>query len=115
MRYLTRLPDNFTRFYIVAQDSSISIPQSLELSKQSALLRLWPLSPVTDLINTLHVLNLQVRRIDRRPALDATPFHDIYFVEVYSKDPLPSQKDRIEESIERARNLGALIDLVGMW
>ncbi|KAF9044809.1 PDT-domain-containing protein [Hymenopellis radicata] len=107
--------DNFTRFYIISQDSSISIPQPSAATEQSALLRLRPVPPETDLINALQVLNLQVRRIDRRPALDAPPFHDIYFVEVYSKGVSPSWKDKIEKGRQRVQNLGAVIELVGLW
>ncbi|KAF9005077.1 Prephenate dehydratase-domain-containing protein [Cyathus striatus] len=116
---------NFTRFYILAQDENTHLPDFLEgQPERKALLQLQLLiSPTThkSLLDLLNLLELNIGRIDRRPSMVATPFQDIYFVELHGDRPdsipahCPDWKLRVQQSLERLKRAGGNANLLGIW
>ncbi|EUC66656.1 prephenate dehydratase [Rhizoctonia solani AG-3 Rhs1AP] len=93
---LTFIPVNFTRFIIL---SKVPLPTQLRLpTLQRAFLRcILPSSgkpsasnPIVTLSSIIRSIpnDLQVLRVDRRPSLCKTPFHDCAFLEVICQPPL---------------------------
>ncbi|TEB39281.1 PDT-domain-containing protein [Coprinellus micaceus] len=123
---------NYTRFFVLARDRDIEAPPApprLTNSRRKALFRILnkalrsTSSPNTGITAVLRGLpdDLEISRIDRRPAIGEVPFRDAYLIEVQSQmssDAVVGEADW-EELIEyfsnRVRGLGLSIDLVGNW
>lgn len=123
---------NYTRFFVLARDRNIEAPPSSTAapnSRRKALFRILNKAlsntsgPNTGITAVLRGLpdDLEISRIDRRPAIGEAPFRDAYLIEVQSRmspDAVVEEADW-EESIEyfsnRVRGLGLSIDLVGNW
>ncbi|KAK0208255.1 Prephenate dehydratase-domain-containing protein [Desarmillaria ectypa] len=109
---------NFTRFYVVAKPSN-DVPSRTE-RRTRALLRLSVdvTNKSASIMTLLAALRMNhISRVDRRPALDSVPFHDIYFVEINS---IAEQSQDIWESevgcaLERVRLSGGTGKLLGIW
>ncbi|KAH9969063.1 Prephenate dehydratase-domain-containing protein [Russula dissimulans] len=99
--------DNFTRFYIIANDASSPLPNTWSdgIRERNALIRLEVLqdcsesqgrrAPVTVTISgLLAALGLAVARIDRRPSTSGPreQFGSVYFVEVMDTERLDSSQ-----------------------
>ena len=70
----------------------------------------------------LYKLGLCALRIERRPSLHPTVFHDIYFVELQQEiypEPAASEKEgwikEVEEAVERVKVFAGEADLLGTW
>jgi hypothetical protein len=75
-----------------------------------------------NLLQLLDQLELTVVRIDRRPSLEATPFHDTYFIEVqqnsqnlHCTSESNNWSKEVENAVERLKRIGADINLAGLW
>jgi len=99
--------DNFTRFYIIANDASSSLPNTWSdgIEERNALIRVEVLqgcsesqgrrAPATVTISgLLAVLGLPVVRIDRRPSTSGPreQFGSVYFVEATDTERLDSSQ-----------------------
>jgi prephenate dehydratase len=128
---------NFTRFYIIATNYDYDVPPAFpRLSQKHALVRLSsqitaPPSTkegchVVGVTHLLTALNIRATRIDRRPSAHATPFHDVYFVELQEEDEkpdaesaivLPSNEwtEKVEQAMARVSQRGGEAQLLGVW
>ncbi|KAG8763930.1 hypothetical protein FRC11_008878 [Ceratobasidium sp. 423] len=99
---------NFTRFIIL---SKIPLPTQLRLpTLQRALLRCVlpsngkpsPSNPLVTLSSIIRTIpnDIQVLRVDRRPSLYKTPFHDCAFLEVICQPPV-TPGDRSPDAISQ--------------
>ncbi|KAG7450413.1 PDT-domain-containing protein [Guyanagaster necrorhizus] len=109
---------NFTRFYVVAKSSN-EVPSSTE-RRGRALLRLSVdvSNKSASIMTLLAALRINyISRIDRRPALDSVPFHDMYFVELNSiaEQSQDIWEREIEHGLERVRLAGGAGKLLGIW
>jgi hypothetical protein len=118
--------DNFTRFYILANDPSSPLPNTLDerIEERNALIRLEVLprtesqgAPVT-IADLLVVLRLPVERVDRRPSTSVPRerFGSVYFVEVMDNErsdgprSLPQQQPLLRHAGE-AETTGTNVSL----
>ncbi|KAI9513028.1 PDT-domain-containing protein [Russula earlei] len=137
--------DNFTRFYVLANDASSPLPNAWHdgSGERNALIRLEALpesesqssSPPT-ISGLLAALGLPAARIDRRPSTTVSRerFRSVYFVEVVdvmrSDGSRPSSqhsakvgrsaslspwKERVVAAVARAVESGGRADLLGTW
>lgn len=75
-----------------------------------------------NIMQLLTVLSKDIVRIDRRPALDSVPFHDIYFVEI-ERGVYPSGTELshtswssdLADSIDGVRTVGGDAIVLGIW
>ncbi|KAJ7046555.1 Prephenate dehydratase-domain-containing protein [Mycena alexandri] len=120
--WLTPLPGNFTRFYVISgtRDTELPPPPDPVPGKTRCLIRLssrtdaFPAPAITQLLTALAI---PVSRLDRRPQLENKRlFHDVYFAELgcgeSDSDAWPAD---IERGIERVRASGGEADLLGIW
>ncbi|KAG6337335.1 hypothetical protein ID866_1760 [Astraeus odoratus] len=118
---------NSTRFFIVTHGSNTTLPLSCELPVQKqALLRVSaPLVEATaeqastgvNLRKVINAFELDVLRIDRRPALCAPTFQDIYFFEIEDtekNDDLTWAK-KVLQVVKRVKCVGVEVSLLGHW
>ncbi|KIY72868.1 PDT-domain-containing protein [Cylindrobasidium torrendii FP15055 ss-10] len=103
------IKDNYTRFFIITTSECTAIPPIPSAEQTIALLRLT--GPIS---KCLAALELDITSIDRRPSLTGSPFQDTYFLEVFLPDAKMA-RHQIDNALERVRNTGAEIDLVGLW
>lgn len=114
--------DNLTRFYILARDDGVKTPP-LPSQFGHALLRI-PMEHFTiqsnspDISQLLSVLHMAIVRVDRRPSSKRVPYHNVYFVELESKQPPStniSWRKEVEQSLERVHQRGGDVHLIGLW
>ncbi|KAF8898639.1 Prephenate dehydratase-domain-containing protein [Infundibulicybe gibba] len=105
---------NFTRFYIVSNRSAATIPQD---ETGMALLRVYSApKSISNITFQLHILDLNVVRVDRRPAIDSIPFHDVYFLEVQEVTPSDLKwVDCLQEAVGRLHKRGLKAEIAGIW
>lgn len=117
---------NSTRFFILSHGSDRAFPPDRILPVQNqALIRIEPLSgsAVTqkskrvDIRRVINTLDLDILRIDRRPALHVPTFQDVYFLEVGS-DKKGGTVQWLEELLQGIGKLGYAgieASLLGHW
>ncbi|KAL0577336.1 prephenate dehydratase [Marasmius crinis-equi] len=128
---------NYTRFYVMAKNRKTTLPVVPVTPVSHALVRIHfgcPENNPGDITAAVKALELGVARIDRRPALNRTPFDDVYFVELRDSQARYANTngvdaggdigrmngktpwhERVEEAIERVRVLGGEVKLLGLW
>lgn len=142
---------NFTRFYVVANDPTSHIPlltSSISSNRRrQALIRVTikPLpassqskgaSLTPNIFECLASLppTLTPARVDRRPSLQAVPFQDVYFIELYERPEGSVEVDHdvresedgsergvgrwaedVQSGADRMNSLGAPARVLGTW
>ncbi|KAJ3812239.1 Prephenate dehydratase-domain-containing protein [Lentinula lateritia] len=106
---------NYTRFFILGKNPE-GRPPFKPLRPTHALIRVTPSKTCFDLAELLKIVDLSVKRIDRRPAPASDPFLDIYFLEVVSSPHNPSEwPEQVSHSILRIRDNGHFAESIGLW
>lgn len=123
-------PENFTRFYVVVRAEQVERPQWLAESQPCrALIRITtrprlaittsPKVEAAGISNLLSALQMNVIRIDRRPSLEPTPFHDVYFVEIIREDGTSdggcTWRRETKMALKRIEEAGGNARLIGFW
>lgn len=116
---------NSTRFFMVSHGSDTTIPTSQIFPvRREALLRIstFPESHGTseserpNFAKFIRALDLDILRIDRRPALHALTFWDVYFIEVGDiKDGNTPWSDKLSQALRRATYPSIEVTLLGKW
>lgn len=112
---------NMTRFYIVSYGVDVGVPwQTPPTYQKRALIRLLPDRDSTawDSSRAIKALNIPISRIDRRPSLHSTTFHDVYFLEVYAEGGGESDVawfDCVNQAVERLTQAGLKSTVLGIW
>ncbi|KAG2118423.1 Prephenate dehydratase-domain-containing protein [Suillus clintonianus] len=112
---------NTTRFYIVSYGADVRVPWKTPSTYQKrALIRVLPdrNSVAWDSSRAIKALNMPISRIDRRPSLRSTTFHDVYFLEVYAEEGKDSDitwSDCVNQAVERLRQAGLESTVLGVW
>ncbi|KAG5734194.1 P-protein [Termitomyces sp. T112] len=112
---------NFTRFYLIARDQDVTIPEAAyEKDSNRGLVRVSleaSRSPSQTISKILAILDMEVLRIDRRPSLQSN-FSNIYFVEIQAN---PVQQGReiwlfnASQAVQRIEGAGGDAQLIGLW
>lgn len=121
---------NYTRFYVIAAtqkpifdtllDSPATPPTHTLLRISSQIIPSLSegdagRSPAI-LRRLLSALDLNIVRIDRRPATDDIPFHDVYFLEAdKAAETDGSWENTVARAIDRVKTAGGAIKLLGIW
>lgn len=118
-----KISANSTRFYVVVKDRKAPFPSWLSKEPHHALIqistRLFSTpQPAVALLDLLSALNLNVTRLDRRPAISDVQFHDIYLVEI--QDTAKHRSDvewasEVDIAVERVGTAGGDARLIGLW
>jgi len=117
---------NSTRFFILSHGSDRAFPPDrIPPVQNQALIRIEPPSgsAVTqkskrvDIRRVINTLDLDILRIDRRPALHVPTFQDVYFLEVGSdkKDVIVPWLEKLLQGIGRLGYAGIKVSLLGHW
>ncbi|TFK30535.1 PDT-domain-containing protein [Coprinopsis marcescibilis] len=112
--------DNYTRFYVMAQERGLRHPQKTS-EKRRALFRIpiWQ-SQTLDIGAIMSTITLKIARIDRRP-LAGTPFDFVYLIEVGNRVGICETADGeewrgiVDRTLADLRKKGAVVDLIGVW
>jgi prephenate dehydratase len=112
---------NMTRFYIVSYGADVRVPwQTPPTHQKRALIRLLSDRDTVawDSSRAIKALNIPISRIDRRPSLCSTTFHDVYFLEVYAEGGKGSDVawfDSVNQAVERLRQADLESTVIGIW
>ncbi|KAF6766287.1 Prephenate dehydratase-domain-containing protein [Ephemerocybe angulata] len=123
---------NFTRFYVLTRRRNVPIPSLPDTpnSRRKGLLRIINKSPTSlsssqgDILAALNQLSteMEVVRIDRRPAQEGVPFQDLYFTEVQGSNPSPSAPvlegvwdELLDSFVSKVKKLGFEASVMGSW
>lgn len=117
---------NSTRFFILSHGSDRAFPPDrIPPVQNQALIRIEPLSgsAVTqkskrvDIRRVINTLDLDILRIDRRPALHVPTFQDVYFLEVGSekKGGTVQWLEELLQGIGKLGYAGIEASLLGHW
>jgi hypothetical protein len=71
-----------------------------------------------DISQLISALAIPITRLDRRPSLMGTPFHDVYFVELQERKETEdgeSWKQAVRRGVERVRECGGNGHVLGTW
>ncbi|KAI6047553.1 Prephenate dehydratase-domain-containing protein [Pisolithus marmoratus] len=115
---------NSTRFFIVSHGSDTALPPSqISPVQREALLRISTLPEShgtseyegSKFAKFIKALDLDFLRIDRRPALHALTFRDVYFLEVGDIDGSTPWSEKLSQALRRATYPGVEVTLLGKW
>ncbi|KAI6132747.1 Prephenate dehydratase-domain-containing protein [Pisolithus croceorrhizus] len=115
---------NSTRFFIVSHGSNTTLPLSQIFPvRREALLRINTSSEThgtseyerSKFAKFIKALDLDILRIDRRPALHALTFWDVYFLEVGDIDGNTPWSEKLSQALQRAKYPGVEVALLGKW
>ncbi|KAH9486840.1 Bifunctional chorismate mutase/prephenate dehydratase [Psilocybe cubensis] len=120
---------NFTRFFIIAYSQFTELPPVMTSNRHfKGLIRMSVPPPqavepesnrARGVVEYLKLLDAFTTRIDRRPALDTTPFSSIYFIEVQGNKAngttFNSWALELEQVTSRINCAGGDASLLGVW
>ncbi|KAI6005284.1 Prephenate dehydratase-domain-containing protein [Pisolithus orientalis] len=115
---------NSTRFYIVSHGSDSTLPPSrISPVRREALLRTSTSQEShgtseckrLNFVKFIKALDLEILRVDRRPALHALTFRDVYFLEVGDIGGNTPWSEKLSQALQRATYPGIEVTLLGKW
>jgi hypothetical protein len=119
------LLENFTRFYIIANEPEYPLPLICgRESRQYALLQAH-MDPLRDeceykaftIAEILNTLRLSISRIDRRPAIRPVQFQSTYLIELLgpTRSSRSDWEEEVRQGVKRVLEAGGCIKLIGLW